>query len=184
MTNYKVSVGYASSLLDSSIEKNNLEETTNDMEFVLKTFQDNPELRSAISSPVIKTKFKTAILDDIFKSRISVDSLNFLQFVVSKGRESLVSEILLRFLELNDEHLGIAKVELRSALELSPDQTKILKENFEDLLKKKIKFIFKLDPEMIGGFTAKVGDTVYDASIRHQLGILKKQFKQGGASLN
>lgn len=184
MANFKVSVGYASSLLDSSIEKNNLEEAANDMEFVLKTFDDNPSLKSAISSPIIKPNLKTAILNDIFKSRINADSMNFLQFVVSKGRESLLADILLRFLELNDEHLGIAKVELRSALELSPDQTEKLKVNFENLLKKKIKFIFKLDPDMIGGFTAKVGDTVYDASIKHQLEILKKQFKQGGASLN
>ncbi len=37
---------------------------------------------------------------------------------------------------------------------------------------------------MIGGFVAKVGDTVFDASVKHQLEILKKQFLEGGASLN
>ena len=59
-----------------------------------------------------------------------------------------------------------------------------MRENFEKLLNKKIRFNFTIDPNVIGGFVAKVGDTVYDASLKNQLEILKKRFLKGGASLN
>ncbi len=57
---------------------------------------------------------------------------------------------------------------------MTDDQKKKLKENFEKLLKKKVKFNFVIDPGVVGGFVAKVGDTVYDASLKNQLGNFKE----------
>jgi F-type H+-transporting ATPase subunit delta len=52
------------------------------------------------------------------------------------------------------------------------------------MLQKKVNLKFKSDQNLIGGFIAKVDDTLYDASIKHQLELLKKQFLTGEISLN
>jgi F-type H+-transporting ATPase subunit delta len=52
------------------------------------------------------------------------------------------------------------------------------------MLDKKVRLKFRTDNEMVGGFIAKVGDTLYDASIKHQLELLRKQFLTGELSLN
>ena len=101
-----------------------------------------------------------------------------------KKRENLLDSIGKRFLELRDEYLGIANVMVTSATEFSTEQKNVLKNKLEKILDKKVSLNFRTDQKLVGGFIAKVDDTLYDASIRHQLELLKKQFLTGEISLN
>lgn len=184
MTEHKVALRYASSFLESSLDKNSLLTVSEDMEMIVSTLEANRNLMGVLQSPVIKADTKRAILEEIFVSRISVESMNFLKFIIEKNREFLLHDIIKRFLELRDQHLGIVNVEVKTAFEFTEDQKLELQKKFESTLNKKVRFQFSIDKELIGGFVAKAGDTVYDASLKHQLEVLKKQFTQGGASLN
>jgi F-type H+-transporting ATPase subunit delta len=137
-----------------------------------------------LDSPVVRPELKLKILREIFEKKISKDSMNFIEFVILKNRESLLSSIGKRFLELRDDHLGIANVFVTSVTEFSNDQKNLLQTRLEKILDKKVRLNFKTDLNLIGGFIAKVNDTLYDASIRHQLELLKKQFLTGEISLN
>lgn len=184
MNESKVSTRYANSLLSSSSEKGNLETVSKDMELVYSAIKSSSELIRTLASPVVKPEIKSSILGEIFKKKISKETMDFLKFVVEKSREDLLESIVKKFLELRDQKLGLVNVNVKSAVEMSDDQKEKLKANFEKLLNKKVRFNFVIDPEVFGGFVAKVGDTVYDASIKNQLEILKKRFLKGGASLN
>jgi F-type H+-transporting ATPase subunit delta len=184
MQDHKVSLRYASSLLDSAIEKKNLESVSTDMELVFNTLEGKNRLKLVLKSPVIKPQVKSSILNEIFKTKISSDSLNFLQFVIDKKREDLLVNISKKFLELKDEYLGILNVEITSAYDFTNDQQEQIKKNFETKLNKIIKLKYIINKELIGGFIARVADTMYDASIKHQLETLRKQFLSGNVSLN
>jgi F-type H+-transporting ATPase subunit delta len=184
MKDHKVSLRYASSLLDSSIEKKNLDSTVNDMELIFKALEENKQLGLMLKSPVVKPQIKSSILNEIFVNKISNDSLRFLQFVIDKKREDLLSSIIRKFLELKDEHLGIIKVEITAAYDFTDDQKEQIKEKFESNLNKIIRLQYIVDKNLIGGFIARVADTMYDASIKHQLELLRKQFLTGSVSLN
>ena len=184
MNESKVSVRYANSLLSSAIEKGSLDKVAKDMELVYSAIKSSPELSRTLSSPIIKAQIKSSVLDEIFKKKISKETMDFLKFIVEKNRENLLESIVKKFLDLRDQKLGLINVNVKSAVELGEDQRKKLKEKFEKLLNKKVRFDFTIDPDVIGGFVAKVGDTVYDASLKNQLEILKKRFLKGGASLN
>jgi F-type H+-transporting ATPase subunit delta len=137
-----------------------------------------------LHSPVVRSEIKLNILKEIFSKKISKGSMDFIEFVVSKKRESLLNSIGKRFLELRDDHLGIANVFVTSATEFSTEQKNVLQGRLEKILDKKVQLNFKTDLSLVGGFIAKVNDTLYDASIRHQLELLKKQFLTGEISLN
>jgi len=122
MIDHKVSLRYASSLLGSSIEKNDLELVTKDMEFVFSILDREKELVKVLKSPVIKPQVKSTILNEIFKSKISEDALHFLQFVLNNKREDLLWNITKKFLELKDEHLGILNIEISTPFDFSEDQ--------------------------------------------------------------
>jgi F-type H+-transporting ATPase subunit delta len=184
MKDHKVSLRYASSLLDSAIEKKNLESVSNDMELVFNTLEGKNQLNLMLKSLVIKPLVKFSILNEVFANKISVDSLKFLQFVVDKKREDLLSNISKKFLELKDEYFGILNVEITTAYEFTNDQQEQVKKNLESNLNKIIKLKYIINKELIGGFIARVADTMYDASIKHQLEILRKQFLTGSVSLN
>ena len=184
MSEYKVSRRYATSLLESAIEKNMLDSIARDIELVASTLDANRQLILALSNPVIRPNVKLKVLEEIFKSRVNPDTMNFLGFLVEKNREDLLDNISKIFLELRDEHLGIVTVEVTSASSFNDEQTEQLKNNLERFLNKKVRLSFKINKEIIGGFIAKVNDTVFDASLLHQLELLKTQFLKGGASLN
>jgi F-type H+-transporting ATPase subunit delta len=177
--NTKISIRYALSLLAIANEKGNLNTLSEDMELILSAINSSSDLRVLLASPVVKLDTKKLLFENIFKSRISSDSLNFIKFIAEKGRENLLQDIIMKFLNLKDEQLGIVNVDVHTAYDFSDEERKKFKEKLEDILKKEVKSRFITDRSIIGGFTAKVGDTVFDASLKHQLELLKNQFLKG-----
>lgn len=184
MSEFKVSHRYAVSLLESAVEKKMLDSISKDIELIVSTLDANQQLGRVLASPVVRPNVKLAVLDEIFKSRVTADTINFLHFLVEKNREDLLESILNLFLQLKDEKLGIVNVEVKSAIPFNNEQLEELKTKFENYLGKKVRLSILVDDKMLGGFVAKVGDTIFDASLSHQLELLKKQFIKGGVSLN
>lgn len=184
MADFRILHRYATSLLETSIEKKNLDIITSDIQLLVETLDKSRQLQLMLESPVVKPEVKLNILKEIFSSKISKDSMDFIEFVISKQRESLLKSIGKRFLEIRDEYLGIANVFVTTATEFNNDQKSLLESKLEKILNKKVRLNFKTDLNLVGGFIAKVNDTLYDASIKHQLELLKKQFLTGDISLN
>lgn len=184
MADFRVLHRYATSLLETSIEKNNLDVVSSDISLLVDSLEKSRELQLMLESPVIRPEKKLNILKEIFGSKISKESMEFIEFIVSKKREDLLESIGKRFLQLKDEHLGIANVAVTIAVDFSNEQKDVLQKKMERILNKKVRLNFRTDAELVGGFIAKVDDTLYDASIRHQLELLKKQFLTGDISLN
>ena len=184
MADFRILHRYATSLLETSLEKNNLEAVSSDIELVVKTLEQNRQLQLMLESPVVKSETKLSILKEIFNNKISKETIDFIAFIVLKKRENLLGPIGKRFFDLRDEHLGIANVSVTTAAEFSNDQKNVLKSKMEKILNKEVRLDFKTDTKLIGGFIAKVNDTLFDASIKHQLELLKKQFLKGEISLN
>ncbi len=185
MADYKVSMRYATSLLDLAAEKNKMDVISGDVELISETMEKAPALARALENPVIRPEIKTSILDEIFKSDIDYETMHFVRFLVKKGRENLLGEIAHKYLQLRDEKLGIVNVDVRTAFELTEQQKNELKSKIEKMLNKTARLRVKIEPEVVGGFIAQVNDTVYDASVRHQLDILKQQLlSSSGAALN
>jgi F-type H+-transporting ATPase subunit delta len=179
MTNTKVSLRYALSLLETANDKNILDAVSKDMDYVSSVLRSSGQLRAMLGNPVIKPVLKSSVLKELFSNKISNDSLEFIFFLVEKNRIEFLKDIVNKFFELRDEYLGIVNVDVKTALEFTPEQTSVLKKKFEGLLNKKVNFKFEIDKSILGGFVARVGDTVYDASISNQLNLLKKQFAEG-----
>ena len=184
MASSKVAIRYAQSFLDISIEKNILAKVAEEFALVAQTLSKSYDLLRAIKSPVIKVETKKIVLAEVFGKLLSKDSFDFLNFVIDKGREEILPEILEKFEILKDESLGIVKVNVTTAFDFTSEQRNHLQQQFESYLKKKARLTYKVDTNIIGGFIAKVGDTVYNASMIHQLGLLKKEFLQGSVTLN
>ena len=184
MPDSKIANRYATSLFENSLDKDNLETVYNDIYLFMDTFDKSKDLKVAIESPVIRTELKFSLIDEIFADKLSKDTLNFIHFIIDKKRENLFYEITKRFVDMRNEHLGIVEMEVKTAFEFTKEQISSIQEKFEKILNKKVILSITVDKNLVGGFIAQVGDTVYDASVIHQLDMLRKEFKQGGLTLN
>jgi F-type H+-transporting ATPase subunit delta len=184
MADFRILHRYATSLLETAIEKNNLDVVTSDIKLLVETLDQNRKLQLMLDSPIVRPETKLDVMKEIFSKTISIESMDFVEFVILKKRESLLNSIGKRFLELRDDHLGIANVFVTTPTEFTNEQKNVLQSKLEKILDKKVRLNFKTDVKLVGGFIAKVNDTLYDASIKHQLELLKKQFLTGDISLN
>ena len=175
MSEFVVSTRYANALMESSQEKGTFESVFEDAKTIKQTLKISKELRHFLSNPTIKSSVKLDALKEIFSGKISDDMRSFLEFLVKKGRENILFDICSRFIDLCNEKLNQAEVTISSAVDLNENQKNELKNKLEGILNKKIIPTFEIDREIIGGFKARIEDTIIDASIQHQLSVLKKQ---------
>jgi len=175
MSEFVISTRYANALMESSLEKNSFEQVMKDIELVYNTLNSSKELRNVLENPIIPSEKKNKILEEIFSNKISDEVKSFISLIVNKKRENILLEICNRFLQLCDEKLNRIKVEITSAVELNNEQKNNIVKKLEEITNKKVIASYNLDNTIIGGFKARFNDTVVDASVKHQLELLKKK---------
>jgi len=143
---------------------------------------DAREFVAFLKSPIISRDRKRAVLSELFKTKLSGFTFNFLNLLVEKGREELVGDIAEEFFKLRDDRQGLVTLDVRSAVGMDQDQQKMIVKRFESLTGKKVRAAFSIERELKGGFVARIGDTVYDGSLLRQLELLRERFAEGVAS--
>jgi len=128
------------------------------------------DLRSVLSSPAISITKKRQVIKDIAKV-LGVSGIirNFILVVNDHRRAAGISAILADFEKEIYARMGFIAAEVRSAYSLTDQQQSELTKILGDLSGARMRMRFEVDPELIGGVTAKIGSKVYDGSIRGQL---------------
>ncbi|NTV02303.1 MAG: F0F1 ATP synthase subunit delta [Chlorobiaceae bacterium] len=165
---------YASALLDVAVDAHFLETVTADLQLVQETLAGSRELQLALKSPLIKGDTKFRILEEIFDGKIGEKTMIFLKLLSHKKRANLIDEVVTEFGTLLDEMNGYLNADVKSAVKLSDDQARDLVNGLSTRTGKKIRAKMALDESLIGGFTVKIGDTILDGSVSHQLQLLRK----------
>jgi F-type H+-transporting ATPase subunit delta len=176
MGNYRVAHRYGTALLQSAEEEHLLEQTALDAEMIAETVRASRELRLALASPVVEKGKKKRILDELFGKRLTPVTARFLDLLTEKDREGQLLDILDEFLHLLDERRGVLRVEVTSAVDLTEAEKAQLSKDLETRTGKSIVPTFRRDPTIIGGFIVRLDDSVIDASLTHQLTLLRERF--------
>jgi F-type H+-transporting ATPase subunit delta len=179
MSEFRAAYRYALSLIGVAEETGTLDEVGGDVARLGSLLKESREFRLFIKSPVVKPEKKRKILGDLFQGKLSALTLKFVLLLAAKGRERLLPDIVEQFAKLRDERLGILNVTTRTAVAFSPEQEKTLIAQIAAATKKKVRVNYVLDPALKGGFTIQLDDTVWDASVRHQLEVLRERFVSG-----
>lgn len=167
---------YAKSVLGLAQEMNLVAETRDDFTLIKEVCEQNSDFVNMLKSPLIKADRKQAILDEVFKGKLSSITQNFIQIIVRHGREKYLRDIAIRFLQQYDNLKNITRGVVTSAAPLTDDQRStiqklVAKENHSEFV-----LAEELDPELIGGFTLRVGDFLYDGSLASRLHELNQEF--------
>ncbi len=159
-------------------EKNIFQKISDDADLLFNTLNASKELRAVLKSPVVKSTVKKSLLEKIFQNKINSETQSFINFVVEKNREDILFDIFKEFLVLVDKKNGVVKAKVVSAVDLNDQLKQKMVGGLEKKTSKKISANYHVDPNMIGGFIVRIEDTVYDASVKHQLSLLRKKFSE------
>lgn len=164
---------YAKALLDVAEESGFVEQIAGDLAAIRETVTDSRDLINMVRSPIIKGDTKARVLKEVFKDKLDDTTVLFIDLLCRKKRAALLVDIINEYYALRDEREGIVNIDVTSAVELDGEQSKKLINSLASYTGKKVQARLSLDKGLLGGVTVKIGDTILDGSVKHQLQVLK-----------
>lgn len=163
---------HAQAAFQIALERNELELWRGDLERLSEAVKD-PLLFAFLESPKIHFGEKARVLRQGLEG-LNPLVMNLALLLVSRGRLGLVADVVLEYGRLVDEHRGIAHAEVATAVPLEPDEKDKLVHRLGDLVGREIVLTARVDPTIIGGLVARVGDKLLDGSTRSRLLALRE----------
>lgn len=163
------SEAYAAALFEVARAEGSLETVEEELFRVARTFESNDELRSTLSDQAVPVDRRQGIVEDLLGGRASPVTTALVSFVVGSGRGRDLPAIIDKLVERAAAERSQAVAEVRAAVPLNADQRERLAAALSSATGTNVTVKVVVDPSIMGGLVARVGDTVIDGSIRHRL---------------
>ena len=169
-----ISRRYAKALLELGSEGGNLDALVSEADRVAAAYASSEELQRVLGDPLVGHATKKAILTDV-AARLSLSPVmrSTLLLLGDRRRLRLLPEIAQLLREMNDLQKGVVRAEVTSAVALSDGFYDRLKTRLEKMTGKKVLLDKKTDSTLIAGVVTRIGDQVFDGSVRTRLASLK-----------
>jgi F-type H+-transporting ATPase subunit delta len=170
---------YAKAVFEIGVDQGGLDKIGGDLRTLAQAMHTSPELTNVLASPAIQKSDRKKVVDGLLQ-RIGVVSTtrNLVYLLLDGERLGAVPAISRELDRMIEAKAGRVSAEVVSARPLEPAQLSELIAVLEKLSGKKVSVQKREDPELLGGVVAKVGDTVYDGSLRTQLATLRDELSK------
>lgn len=172
---------YARALFELARDRNMVAETETQLKLAVDTIRSSPEFRNLLASPNVPTSAKIETLRRAFGSSVSEMVLNTLCLLVERRRHDLLPAVLEAYSQVAGEALGRVEARVVSARPLSDEEKERLAAAFGAKLGKDVRVHVSVDPSLLGGLTVRIGDTLYDGSLKGKLARLEKMLQTTGS---
>ncbi len=170
---------YAKAIFEIGSQQGGLDKIGADLRTFAKAMKESPELEQTLTSPAIKRSDRRKVVDALLQ-RLGVVSVtrNAVYLLLDGERLSALPMISREIDRMIEAKAGRVAAEVTSAKPLDPTQLSQITAALEKLSGKKVSVSTRQDPDLLGGVVAKVGDTVYDGSLRTQLRNLRDELSK------
>jgi F-type H+-transporting ATPase subunit delta len=167
---------YAKAMFDIGSQQGDLTKLGQDIRSLAKAMNESKELQSVLTNPALRRADRRRVVDGLLQSiGVQTASRNMVYILLEGERLANVPGISRALDEMIEAKAGRVTAEVTSAKPLDPSQLSQINAALEKLSGKKVSVTTRQDPELLGGVVAKVGDTVYDGSLRTQLRTLRDE---------
>ena len=171
---------YAQAAFDIAREKGEFDRWVEDLQAIVDLVA-LPGVLDVLASSRVPSAVKVRILRSGLADTSPLAS-NLAHLLVDKGRIGLAEQVRDEYLRLLDEHRGVAKAVVITAVPLSDDEGRAVVQRLKELTGKEIVLEARVEPEILGGLVARVGDRLIDGSTRSQLLDLRNRLAGDRAS--
>jgi F-type H+-transporting ATPase subunit delta len=133
----------------------------------------HPDLRRLAEHPAVAFSDKERVLRRVVGDGVSREALSLVLLMIRRGRPGAIDRMIAHFGKLLRRERGIALAEVRTALPLDDEQRAAVGERLTQLTGERVEMNETVDEALIGGIAVRIGDTLYDASVRNRLERLR-----------
>ena len=132
-----------------------------------------------LRNPAQPLKQRTEIVDGLLASRVPEPVLKLVGLLVERGKVDRIGDVAFEYRRLLNKRNGVVEALATSAAPLTEGETTALKEKVAQMTGSTVDLRVEVDESLIGGLTVRVGDTLYDASVRGRLERLRERLVAG-----
>jgi F-type H+-transporting ATPase subunit delta len=167
---------YARAIVAIGTQSNNLDKLGADLRSLAKAMNESSELVTVLTNPAIRRADRRRVIDGLLQ-RVSAapHTRNLVYLLLDGERMASLAAISREVDAMIEAKAGRMLAEVTSARPLDPAQLTQITAALEKLSGKKVAVTKREDPALLGGVVAKLGDTVYDGSLRTQLRTLRDE---------
>ncbi len=166
--------GYAAAILEVAKAEGALARVGDELFQIARSFEASSELREALTDPRLPLDRKKGIVDDLLGGKTLSLVVNLVNFVVAVGMASDLPAIADRLAERAAAERNKVIAEVRTAIELDDATIDRLSDSLSGATGKDVEVKIVIDPSVVGGIIARVGDTVIDGSLSHRMQELRE----------
>ena len=167
---------YARAVLEIGTANGNLDKIGADLRALAKAMRESAELVTALTNPAIRRADRRRVIDALLQKIDAAPHSRNLVYLLLDGERMGSLEAISREVDaMIEARAGRIAAEITSARPLDPTQLSQIITALEQLSGKKVAVTRREDPDLLGGVVAKLGDTVYDGSLRTQLRALRDE---------
>ena len=164
---------YAQAVFEIALETKKLDKWQSDLQKITSIVEETA-FQAFLESPRVHFDDKAKLLAERLED-IGPLALNLVLLLVARGRLSIIGDIVAEYQRLLDSYRGIEPAEVSAAIPLDEEDKRKLAQHLSVIVGKKVVLKSEVDPALIGGFVARVGDKLLDGSTRGKLEALKKE---------
>ena len=167
---------YARAIVEIGTENGNLDKLGADLRALAGAMHDSAELVTALTNPAIRRADRRRVIDGLLQRlKAQPHTRNLVYLLLDGERLGSLAAISREVDAMIEAQAGRMMAEVTSARPLDAAQLSQITTALEKLSGKKVTVTRREDPELLGGVVAKLGDTVYDGSLRTQLRTLRDE---------
>ena len=167
--------GYARALFEVARAEGTLDEVEDELFRFARSFESSDALRSALTDEMVPADRRQGIVESLLGGKSTATTAQLISMVIGSGRGRDLPEIIDRLVARASASKDLAVAEVRSAVALSDDQQDRLRAALANATGQQVNLKVVIDPSIIGGIVATVGDTVIDGSVRTRVEELKSR---------
>lgn len=178
MNNTVLAKRYAKALFQVGKEENALADFSKTLTEMAELYTEVPEVVDGLTNPLYPQDVREKVMEHLVGAmKASALMANFLNLLVQKRRADVLPDIAMVFQALVDDENNMCQGTVISASEISSDLNDKIKATLEKITGKQVVVTNEIDPTIIGGIIARVGDLLLDGSIKTQLKGLEESIK-------
>lgn len=167
--------GYAEGLASLARAEGDIDRVAEELFQLGRAADSNDELRNVLVDRSIPASRRIGVVEDLLADKASPVTLNLVSMVIGAGRGGDLAAIADAVVAKAAEDRGQAVAEVRSVVPLSDDQQSRLASALSSATGTQVDVKVIIDPDVMGGVVAQVGDTVFDGSVRTRLEKMKER---------
>jgi F-type H+-transporting ATPase subunit delta len=167
--------GYARALFEIARAEGTLDEVEDELFRFARSYEGSDELRNTLSDEQIPAAKRQAIVEDLLGGKATSTTTQLVSMVVGSGRGRDLPAIVDKLVARASSAKNLEVAEVRTAIPLTSDQETRLAAALANATGKQVNLKVVVDPSVLGGLVATVGDTVIDGSVRTRIDQLKSR---------